>query len=252
MDGYLKTSLDTVKNSVLKKGWDYVCVIAGIPGVGKSTLAQQICSYLDDSFNVDRICFSAEEYRNKTNLGMKGQAFMLDESFADMNSNLYKDPEFMRTINHMQLIRQRGEFHILVLPDFFTLQKNIAIFRTSHLFVVYAEQYERGRFAIFDREAKRELYVKGKQFINYQASEPNFRGSFTKKWLVDFKIYEQRKSDHLSDSTKSVKKRNEFIQERNKLISFMYKNLNIPLDKLGEVTGLGTRQIYNIIQPTTS
>ena len=128
----IANNMERVKKSVLKQGWDYMCIVSGLPGVGKSAFAQALAKFLDPNFTSKQITFTGKEFREKTTDGTLGQAFILDESFADMNSTLYKDPEFVATINHMQLIRQKGLFLIIVLPDFFSLSKNIAIFRASH------------------------------------------------------------------------------------------------------------------------
>ena len=93
-------NLQKSKNAVLNKGWDYVCIVSGIPGVGKSTFAQALAKFFDPKFESKQICFTAQEFKDKTSNGNKGQAFILDESFADMNTSLTKDPEFVATINH--------------------------------------------------------------------------------------------------------------------------------------------------------
>src|SRR3990167_2523310 len=199
-------NLKRTKVAVLTKGWDYVCIISGLPGVGKSTFAQALAKYLDPSFESWQICFTGSEFRNKTINGTKGQAFVPDESFADINTPLSKGPEFIATVNHLQLIRQKNLFLILILPDFFSLSKNVAIFRASHLFVPYSEDYNHGDVAIFDRETKRELYIKGKQFCNYQAALPNFRTDFQVSWFVDKEDYDKRKKEHLLTQSKIKEK----------------------------------------------
>lgn len=249
LDENLRKNLDIVKDSVLHKGWDYPAVIAGIPGVGKSTLSQQMCKYLDPTFEVDRICFTAKDFIDRTTNGKKGEAYMLDESFADMNSSLSRDPDFLQLMNHLQLIRQKGLFLFLVLPDFFSLNKNIAIFRTSHLFVVYADNYQRGRFAAFDRGSKRELYIKGKQFCNYQAIEPNFRGRFVKKWLVDYETYEKRKYEHLQEHNTHRDKFVKQTMQRNKFAAYMHFKLGVSIIKLSEISGLTRKALYIALEP---
>jgi len=215
-------NLKRTKVAVLTKGWDYVCIISGLPGVGKSTFAQALAKYLDPSFESWQICFTGSEFRNKTINGTKGQAFVLDESFADMNTSLSKDPEFIATVNHLQLIRQKNLFLILVLPDFFSLSKNIAIFRASHLFVPYSEDYSHGDVAVFDREAKRELYIKGKQFLNYQCYPPNFRCDYNKNWVVDEQDYLKRKEQHLIEQAK-VKEKGQRAGMLRDLITYVLK-----------------------------
>jgi hypothetical protein len=218
----VKNNFEIVKKAVKFKGWDNVIVISGLPGVGKSTIAQQICKFLDPTFNVDRVSFKARDFRDSTSHGEDGQAFMLDESFADMNTSLSKDPEFIATINHLQLIRQKHLFLVLVLPDFFSLHKNIAIFRSSFLFVVYSEDFERGTYAVFDREAKRDLYIKGKQFINYQAQEPNFYANYYEHWFIDKQEYDRRKEEHLREQAK-VKEKGDKAGHQRDILAYLWK-----------------------------
>jgi adenylate kinase family enzyme len=225
----LYKNLEKVKHSVIKRGWDYVAIVSGLPGAGKSTFAHQICKSLDPTFNEDRICFTAKDFREKTSFGNKGEAYMLDESFADMNANLSRDPEFIATVNHLQLIRQRNLFLILVLPDFFSLQKTIAIFRSSHLFVVYATDYDRGSFAVFDRGTKRELYIKGKQFLNYQIIPPNFRGNFSDEWFINFDKYEKEKLKHLQEQATVREKETKHSIQRDFFVAFINKEYNMPI-----------------------
>jgi adenylate kinase family enzyme len=231
----LAPNLQRVKVSVLTKGWDYVAVVSGLPGVGKSTFAQQLAKFLDPNFESWQICFTAKEFRDKTSHGKKGQTFILDESFADMNTSLHKDPEFIATINHLQLIRQRNLFLILVLPDFFSLSKNIAIFRASHLFVAYSEDYSHGDVAVFDREAKRELYIKGKQFINYQAHPPNFRITFNKRWFCDEEDYIKRKDEHLKQMAKPQEKAQKVAIFRDKLAALFIKTTKMQQKELARM-----------------
>jgi hypothetical protein len=247
IDENLKNNLDKTKESVDKKGWDYFAVVAGIPRVGKSTLAQQIACYLDPTFNLDRFCFTADEYIKKSTLLTKGQAIILDESFADLNTNLSRSPEFTRLVNHMQTIGQNNLFHIFVLPDFFSLSKTVANFRTSHLFVVYAEDYERGRFAAFGRLKKAKLYEDGKRYSNYQACEPNFRGRYLGKWFLDEEKYKLLKKKHQEEQAKVVVKTDRFTLQRNKLIKWLVEKKDFTETEIAEALGLTHQAVSWIV-----
>lgn len=217
IDGYLKTNLDEIKDSVLNKGWDYIAVVSGIPGVGKSTLAQTICKYLDNSFNAkDRICFNGTGENGlvqRTSNGNLGEAYMLDESFETMNTKVSRSSEFVKIMNHLQLIRQKGLFIILCLPNFFDLNKGIAIFRTTHLFVVYHDKFRRGFFGAFGRDSKRMLYVKGNKYVDYNCIKPNFKGRFTKEWIANQKLYDEMKLNHLKSQSKDIVEENSFAEQ---------------------------------------
>jgi hypothetical protein len=242
IDENLKKNLDVVKDSVLNREWDYVAIVAGIPGVGKSTFLQMLCKYLDPTFNVkDRVCFKGtgkDSLIERTTNAKKGQAFALDESFESLNTQLTKSSEFLRIINHLQLIRQTGLFIVLSLPNFFDLAKGIAIFRTSHLFVVYHDSYKRGYFAAFGRDEKRKLYVKGNKFMNYNAAKPNFRGRFVKSWIADLELYLRLKYEHLQEQAiEKAKKISKDLQICVNLINFMRKE-GYRVKKIAEVAGV--------------
>jgi hypothetical protein len=184
----------------------------------------------------------------RTSTAALGQAFMLDESFESMNTRVSKSSEFLKLINHLQLIRQKGLFVILCLPNFFDLSKTIAVFRTSHLFVVYHDSFKRGFFAAFGRETKRQLYIKGNKFLNYNAEEPNFRGRFVKKWIADENLYLKLKENHLIEQSKD--KTPHFLKKseisRNKIIRFMFSE-GYRVKKIMEVSDMSRQGIYNII-----
>lgn len=217
-------NLRRTKLAVAKEDWDYMAIVGGIPGVGKSTFAQAIAKFLDPNFEQDQICFTAKEFVKKTENGKKGQAFILDESFADMNSSLYKDPEFVALLNHIQAVRQKNLYLLVVLPDFFTLIKNVAVFRASHLFVPYTKDYSRGDVAVFDRESKRQLYFKGKKECDYKAVHPNFYTDFQMHWFCDKKEYDKRKLEHLSKQ-KEVKERGTKMGHQRNLFAYLLYSL---------------------------
>lgn len=228
----IATNLNKSKIAVNTKGWDYVCIVSGIPGVGKSTFGQALAKYLDPDFESWQICFTAEEFKEKTSLGKKGQAFMLDESFADMNSNVCRSPEFNALVNHLQLIRQKNLFLILILPDFFSLAKNIALFRASHLFVPYSVEYKHGDVAVFDREAKRQLYIKGKPFVDYQCVPPNFRCDFQGHWFCDVEDYKKRKDEHLREASKVKEVSKRASQTRDVLAYLLHERTKMTVEQL--------------------
>ena len=176
MNVLLHQELSEVKKVVNNNDFDYVALFCGLPGMGKSTLAQSVAKFLDPNFTIDNICMTADEFVEKTTTLPKHSAVILDESFASLNSRVATSRDFLRILNHLQIIRQRNLFVMLCLPNFFDLGKPISIYRSQHLFVVYGSEYgKRGDFAAFGRDKKRNLYIKGIKFLNYHAEKPNFR-----------------------------------------------------------------------------
>lgn len=243
----LAANLQKCKIAVNARGWDYVCIVSGIPGVGKSTFAQVLAKFFDPNFESWQICFTAEEFKEKTSNGNKGQAFILDESFADLNSSLSRSPEFVALVNHLQLIRQKNLFLILVLPDFFSLAKNIALFRSSHLFVPYSVEYKHGDVAVFDREAKRQLYIKGKPFVDYQAAPPNFRCDFQGHWFCDVEDYKKRKDEHLKSMSKVKEVSKRATQTRDVLAFLLHERAKVTIKEISEMVKLPFDTVANWI-----
>jgi len=208
IDNQLKEALDVAKARV-KKDWDYVAVIAGLSGAGKSTftrntLAKYCCPWFSDKYTA----MTDKQFIHITKYCKPKSAVILDESFASMNTKLIFSPEYLRIINHLQIIRQKNLYIFLCLPNYFDLGKNMAIFRSSHLFVTYAQESgERGYFLAFGREQKRILYVKGMKYMDYYAQDPNFKGRFYKNAAVNSEeTYIQMKLDNLQEKDRKIKK----------------------------------------------
>jgi len=208
IDNELKEVLDKAIRRNFRD-WDYLSIVAGTSGTGKSQFAKNtLAPYCCRWFSTKYIALTAKEFINITTKCPMYSSVMLDESFAPLNSRIMFTPEFLRIVNHLQLVRQKRLFIFLCLPNYFDLAKGISIFRSNHLFVPYeTKDGKRGNFAAFDRTAKRELFVLGQKFMNYNAREPSFRGRFFKNSeVVDEEIYQ-------------IKKKRHFIRQNKKLVS---------------------------------
>jgi len=205
--GYLSKTLKRAVMRVVKKKWDYVAVVSGIPGAGKSTLARTMAKFVCPWFDESYIAFDYDDFVKLCDNAPEHSAIVLDESFESMNTKVSTSPQFQKIIQHLQLIRQRHLFVFLCLPNFFDLSKGIAVFRTSHLFFVYDdEDGNRGRFCAFDRTAKRKLYIKGNRFLDYYAWSPNFKDRFIEnKNICNIELYDRRKLEHLRSQEASIK-----------------------------------------------
>lgn len=246
LDQNLKDNLEEVKRVVSKKDWDYVAVVTGLPGAGKSTFSQNSARFLCPWFDESYIAFSAEEFIRITNEAKPGSAIVLDESFQSLNTKIAMSSDFLRIINHLQIIRSKNLYLFLCLPNFFDLAKGIAIFRAQHLFVCYSKNYgERGRFAAYNRDAKKKLYVDGRKYMNYNAAKPNFRGKFVKSKVVNWKNYEKMKLQHQEEQNNIIMVGRSEV--RDKLILHLKKELNYSVEKIGEITGFTSRAIYYIL-----
>ncbi len=250
IDNYAVGAFKKAKYRVKKKNWDYICCVVGLPGAGKSKFAQGHAKYCDPNFNVDRIAFDADEFIEITNACPEYGAVVLDESFSSLNSRTTMTPEFLKIVNHLQLIRQRHLFIFLCLPNFFDLAKGIAIFRTSHLFVVYADENgNRGSFLAFGRREKTKLYVKGSKYMDYNCIKANFFGKF---WLnngiIDDKEYERRKAEHLQNQNKEENDKLTGKSGRNEILYKLHRDFQWKTKDLCALCGLKGTQMHDILK----
>lgn len=250
LDNQLKEALDIAKLRV-KKDWDYVSVIAGLPGGGKSTfarntLAKYCCPWFSDKYTA----MTDKEFIHITKHCKNNSSVILDESFASMNTKLVFSPEYIRVINHLQIIRQKNLYLFLCLPNFFDLGKNIAIFRTSHLFVTYAqEDGRRGYFLAFGREEKRKLYVKGAKYMDYYAEEPNFKGMFYKNAAVnDEEVYLKKKMDNLQERDRKVKIKGKDYYKNHELMYNLREKEGWTQEKIGKLFGITKQTVGQMIK----
>lgn len=246
LDSLFRPELDKVKVRVRKKNWDYLALVAGLPGSGKSTFARGLARYFCKWFDVNYVAFSGDDFVEITNTCPEYSSVILDESFASLNSKVTQTEDFIKIINHLQLIRQKHLYIFLCLPNFFDLAKGIAIFRSSHLFVTYAdEKGDRGYFLAFDRDNKRKLYVKGSKFMDYNAQKANFYAKFWENEdILDINEYDRRKKEHLNSQNKEEVEKLHNKQQRNKILWRLYSEYDWKVKDLGKLADLDEKSVY--------
>lgn len=229
--------LDKVKKRVLKKDRDWVCVIDGEEGVGKSVLAQQIAKYLDPNFTIDDIVFNSDEFLKKIKdpKTKKGKAIVLDEAFSAASSRSSLSEVNRAMIGVATEMRQKNLFIILCIPSFFDLDRYFALWRCRALFHIYFSEEDDRRYIIFSKDQKKMLYLTGKKTYSYNKPRSNFPPfSFSNFYTVDEEEYRIKKSKAFTKRTVSNQARRWLLQ-RNAYIKYLLLNL-----------GISSRDIANI------
>lgn len=233
----------------LKRNSMYILVIAGKPGCGKSNLMKIIGKIFDPSFNNSHIAFGADEFIRKANIAKKFSFLGCDESFRDLNTSKGRTNDYIKIINHLQLLRKRQLFLCFVLPDFFSLQKSLGLNLCNHLIVVYESEQEKGKWLFYDRTAKDQLYIKGSLNKNYYAHDWNEKGnsSVIPDKLAE-KEYDKLKDDYLlaQERIDNPKKVNPY-EKRDKLIVSLRNVKKMGLKEIGALVGLTERHVGRII-----
>lgn len=238
IDTVLKSELDKVRYRVEKKDFDFVAIIDGREGSGKSVLAQQVGAYLDPNFSLDNIVFTSEEFIKKIKDPRikKGTCVILDEAFNAINSRASMS-EVNRSMGAVATeMRQKNLYVLIVLPSFFDLDKQFAIHRSSSLIHVYLkDNVQRGQFLIFPRSKKLHLYLNGKKTYNYSKPKSPFPPCrFTNHYTVDENDYRRKKADAFKRRSVSNQARN-WLNQRNAYIKYLYKVMTLTQEELGKI-----------------
>lgn len=185
-DGFLKQNIALIKKRYLNRHYDWVNVIDGFEGTGKSTFAIQICQEIDPSFNLTRVCFTPRQYLSAVENARKRTAILYDEAGTGLFSREAMSATSIILNKVMMTVRSKSLFHCIVLPNFFKLDQNIRENRTASFLHVY----NRGKFAFYSRKRLRIISVKG----YYAAQRPNFYGTFSKvnPYKRQYEIFKQR------------------------------------------------------------
>jgi len=237
MDGYLAENLYDVPKFI-KKDRDVVGIISGhgYTRNGKSTLMAQIGSFIawrlaggemnlkrDDNgkfinpivtkkptkpikFSLKNLAFSPDELMNKGTTLPKNSIIGYDEGKSGLDSK-----GTMRAINRLlddffQEIGTRNHVILIVLPNFFKLNEDIATTRSMFLVDTYCdENWNRGFFSFYGPKNKEWLYFLGKKKIGvgnkYSSVSPDFFGRFSNWSPFNRVVYEQLKRDSLKKKT---------------------------------------------------
>lgn len=237
LDEFLKSNLDIIKETI-KKDWDFCIVVDGLEGGGKSSIAQQIAKYLDPTLKLNRICFNENEFRSAI-LSIKGKykAVIYDEAVGGLSSRSAMSKVNRMLISLMSQIRQKNLYVIIVIPCFFELDRYVAVWRSRCLVHTYlGDNFQRGFFSFYNIKKKKQLYFFGKKLYQYMV-RPNFRGRFTKGYVVNEREYRKKKLLALEyDRDVDTSKTAMILEQRNSLIKYLRENFKLGYKQISEAT----------------
>jgi len=204
MDGYLQANLDTASR-VIRRDLDMVFAVDGPEGSGKSVFTSQMAFYVDPTFNIDRVVFTPKAFREAIINSKPYQAVVYDEAYTGLSSRATMSLINRTLISMLAEIRQKNLFVFVVMPTFFDLDKYVALWRSRALIHVYfGSDFQRGFFAFYNSDKKKDLYIQGKKFYSYSNPKPNFIGRFTNFYTIDEVAYRQKKKISLIDREKKA------------------------------------------------
>lgn len=205
LDGYEKNNLDYL-NQAIKQNWDFVGIITGREGAGKTTKTFQTALYMDYGLTIDKIVFNEKQFIEATESLPHGSSIVWDES--DAASDHWASSIVRSVIKRLKRCRKNNYKIFLVTPTFFDFGKYFALHRASFLIDVYADGLDRGYFRFFGVDKMRLLYILGKKMWNMRAVKPDFIGRFTdypKDFPIDMRDggeYDLKKDAAMKDNEK--------------------------------------------------
>ena len=220
LNSRLQNNLDKLNERRMKGDRDYVWVIDGAEGSGKSVLAMQLAKYLNPEFSLKDVCFSPEEFRKVIQNAKKGDVVIFDEAFIGLSSRSALSTLNKMLVSLMMQMRQRNLFVFIVLPSIFLLDKYVALFRSKALLHVYILKNQKRMWTAFNTKHKKHLILEGRQTMSYapiiKKDKLNFKGNFYNTYTINEEAYRKKKLEAFQKAEES-EEYNDIVQ-RNKLV----------------------------------
>lgn len=235
MDGRLYKALTKqVIPSVRKKDFDYVIIVDGEEGSGKSVFAQQLGKILDPELNLSNICFTAEEFINAVTKANKNQCIIFDEAFTGLSSRSSLSEVNNLVVSLMMEMRQKNLFIILVMPTLFMLDKYAVLQRAKGLFHVYMRKGTRGFWRFFGKRGIKFLYLNGKKQYDYSTTPHKTFGRFKDQYTINESKYRVKKGKAFGKKKRKTKS-DTYKEQRDILIYAFMKEMNKPAREMSRL-----------------
>jgi hypothetical protein len=249
VDPLLRPSLDALIWNC-NKDWDFVIIITGDGQVrtGKSVFAMNIACYLASqlgtSFTLkDNVFFESTKMIDAAQTAPINTVFLYDEAREGLATSKRFSKIQQDLIDFFNECGQLNHIFILVLPDFFSLNWELATNRSEMLLNVFRKEeeterifkdgekrptlvFERGFWELYNRSRKSNLYQMGKRtgLRNYNLVKRNCFGQFRNHYPIDEQEYRQLKKESLmrfSDRHKEIEKKPVRQSEQNKALLYL-------------------------------
>lgn len=241
LDERIKKGIDKeIIPSLREKDKDYIIVIDGKEGVGKSWFGLQVGRYIDPNLNLSRVVFNPEEFKEAIFKAKKGEVIIYDEAFTGLSSRASLSGVNRYLVSMMMQMRQKNLCVILILPTFFLLDRYAAMFRSRILIHVYENSGRRGYFRIYNDKKKKQLWFAGKKDYVYRV-RTKFKGRFYGVFALGDsemeKKYREKKSKALEDTEKNPMSAGQvkYREQRDLVIYLIRKITGLPYDKLSNL-----------------
>lgn len=253
MDGTIYNQLNNkVIPAVKKKDFDYMMVIDGEEGSGKSVLAMQLAKVLDPDFSLDHIAFTPDDFVHIVTTAKQHSCIVFDEAFTGLSSRSSFSEVNRLMVGLMMEMRQRNLFIIIVMPSIFMLERYVVLHRAKCMFHVFInDKGSRGEWIFYNRRRMKNLWMYGKKDYNYYAENYMLVGHFSDVYTVDEQSYRDRKRMALKLKDRKYDM-NRYKYQRNMLVYVIRKELGLTTQQMADLfknynVNLGKRGVCHIL-----
>lgn len=247
----LKADLVNIRDNYLAQEQSWIMPVTGRIGIGKSYFAMQICKYIDPTFNLDRICFTPEKFRECLQL-YKQKAILFDEAIIGLYAG-----DFMTSINRdlskaMIMSRKYSNFIVLAIPNMRRLDKSVREDLVSSLINIKMANQMNGKhrvryFKFYSRQRLNKILNNFPVRCNYKGNFPNYN-PFGKEYD---KLKDKSINDFFSKLEKKEKGVRSFKEQkdiRNEVIQKLYESKKVTQKDIGKLYNLTRESISKIIK----
>lgn len=192
------TALDQSREKVLDRDKDFVCLVTGGEGNGKSSLAVEMARYVDKEFDVQKqVAMSYEDVIRTADELDEGQALVIDEGIEMLLSRNHAKKKNKIILEWFREVRAKNLFFFICMPKFKEVDKPIRDDR-AHTLVRCVDQ---GRGHFFNKSKMDEITVErqGNRVVA-DFPEPLFKDSWMDPSGHDFwKAYQKMKKENISN-----------------------------------------------------
>jgi excisionase family DNA binding protein len=189
MDETLMENLDGIKNLINNRDYDWVHLIIGGEGIGKSTLGLELCKYIDPKFCDWKIVFDLKQFKSAVMRAAKGSAIMIDEGALMLFSREALVTDVREAIKLFSAIREYNLFICINVPNFFIIDKYIREHRVKSVTRIV----KRGWFHFYSKSRTSLIHRDKKKPNRIIYPTPNFRAHFPRLNGNLWDIYLKRK-----------------------------------------------------------
>lgn len=202
-------NIELLRNATLNQDFDCVVLVDGNEGAGKSVFGMQVAYALDKYRSIDldkQVCWYPEQVHEAITSLEPGRAIVWDEARRGLNRRRSTQDVNMEVTDLLAECRQNNLFLVVIMPSFYDMDMNVAVWRSRLLLHVWYDwdienrekPLSRGKFRMYSEKGKKRLYTDKNARMGYHypfLKGECFDASFPHHYVVDELEYRRLKKE---------------------------------------------------------